>query len=100
MAYSMELWLEAKKRCKLNNEEIQMAKVMGLNLKSLIKNIPNKKEQWKLPVKIWVRDMYEDRFGKAGNNDKTERESKISRAGIAANKSPKSKKEDDELPFT
>ncbi|MBB2183557.1 hypothetical protein H0486_11795 [Lachnospiraceae bacterium MD1] len=85
MAYSTELWFEAKKRCKLNDEEIQMAKEMGLNPKSLIKNIPNKNEQWKLPVKIWVRDMYEDRFGKTGV--------------ILDNKSLKPKKKVEELPF-
>ncbi|MDF2989074.1 MAG: hypothetical protein K0R50_4584 [Eubacterium sp.] len=85
MAYSKELWLEAKRRCKLNDEEIQMAKEMGLNPKSLIKNIPNKNEQWKTPVKIWVRDMYEDRFGRAGV--------------ISDNKSLKSKKKVEELPF-
>lgn len=28
MAYSKELWLEAKRRCKLNDEEIHMAKEM------------------------------------------------------------------------
>ena len=38
-----------------------MAKEMGLNPKSLIKNIPNPKEQWKLPVKEWLHEMYEDR---------------------------------------
>ena len=85
MAYSKELWLEVKRRCKLNNEEIQMAKEMGLNPKSLIKNIPNKNEQWKAPVKIWIRDMYEDRFGKVGV--------------ISDNKSLKSKKKVEELPF-
>lgn len=85
MAYSKELWFEAKKRCKLNDEEIQMAKEMGLNPKSLIKNIPNKNEQWKTSVKIWVRDMYEDRFGRAGV--------------ISDNKSLKSKKKVEELPF-
>ena len=41
--------------------EIRMAKEMGLNPKSLIKNIPNPKEQWKLPVKDWIHEMYEDR---------------------------------------
>jgi len=64
MAYSKELWIEAKRRCKLNEDEIQKAKEMGLNPKSLIKNIPNKNEQWKAPVRIWIRDMYEDRFGR------------------------------------
>ena len=29
------------------------------------KNIPNKNEQWKAPVKDWIRDMYEDRFHKS-----------------------------------
>ena len=38
-----------------------MAKEMGLNPKSLIKNIPSPKEQWKQPVKIWIREMYEER---------------------------------------
>lgn len=61
MAYKQELWDEAKKKCRLGEEEIHMAKEMGLNPKSLIKNIPNKKKMWKAPVKDWIRDMYEDR---------------------------------------
>lgn len=65
MAYSKELWAEAKKRCRLNEEDIRMAKEMGLNPKSLIKNIPNKSEPWKAPVKDWIRDMYEKRQRKA-----------------------------------
>ena len=58
---------------------------MGLNPKSLIKSIPNKNEQWKLPVKIWIRDVYEDRFGKT--------------RGISDNNRIKSKKKIEELPF-
>ena len=58
MAYKQELWDEAKKRCHIGDEEIRMAKEMGLNPKSLIKNIPNKSEQWKAPVKDWIHDMY------------------------------------------
>ncbi len=56
-----ELWNEAKKKCRLNNDDIRIAKEMGLNPKSLIKNIPNKNEQWKAPVKVWIREMYEER---------------------------------------
>ena len=40
MAYSDQLWQEAKKRCRLNDEDIARAKRLGLNPKSLIKNIP------------------------------------------------------------
>ena len=59
MAYKQELWDEAKKKCRIGDEEIRMAKEMGLNPKSLIKNIPNKSEMWKAPVKDWIHDMYD-----------------------------------------
>lgn len=67
MAYKPELWAEAKKKCRLNEEDIRMAKEMGLNPKSLIKNIPSPREQWKQPVKIWIREMYEERHRKKRN---------------------------------
>ena len=55
------LWAEVKRKCLLNMEDIRMAKEMGLNPRSLIKNIPSKSEQWKLPVKEWIREMYQKR---------------------------------------
>ena len=61
MAYKPELWAEAKKKCRMIEIDFRLAKEMGLNAKSLIKNIPNPKEQWKLPVKDWIHEMYEDR---------------------------------------
>ena len=39
MAYKQELWDEAKRKCRLGEDEIRMAKEMGLNPKSLIRNI-------------------------------------------------------------
>ena len=64
MAYKPELWAEAKKKCRLNEEDVRMAKEMRLNPKSLIKNIPSPREQWKQPVKIWIRELYEERHRK------------------------------------
>lgn len=61
MAYKQELWDEAKKKCRIGDEEIRMAKEMGLNPKSLIKNIPNKSKMWKAPVKDWIHDVYDKR---------------------------------------
>lgn len=58
-------WAEAKNKCRLNEETVKMAKEMGLNPRSLIKNIPNKSEQWKAPVSIWIQDMYQKRQEKA-----------------------------------
>ena len=55
------LWAEVKRRCRLNTEDIRIAKEMGLNPRSLIKNIPSKTEQWKSPVKDWIHEMYQKR---------------------------------------
>ena len=54
-------WIEAKKKCRLNAETVRMAKELGLNPKSLIKNIPNKSQSWKKPVYLWIREMYQER---------------------------------------
>ena len=58
-------WAEAKKKCRLNVETVRMAKEMGLNPRSLIKNIPNPTQKWKAPVHVWIREMYEKRQEKA-----------------------------------
>lgn len=52
-----KLWAKAKKRCRLNAQDIQLAKQFGMSPKSLLKNIPSPKEQWKLPVKDWIRSL-------------------------------------------
>ena len=75
-AYKQELWDEAKRKCRLGEEEIRMAKEMGLNPQSLIRNIPNKKEMWKAPVKDWIHDMYEKRQRKSEQKAKRKRENK------------------------
>ena len=51
-------WVEAKQRCRLNQEDIRMARELGLNPRSLIKNIPSPIQQWKLPVKQWIHELY------------------------------------------
>jgi len=60
-----KLWIEAKRRCRLNNEDIRIAKEMGLNPRSLIKNIPSKSQPWKSPVKVWIHEIYEKRQEKS-----------------------------------
>ncbi len=57
------LWTEAQRRCRLSDETVRMAKELGLSPRSLIKNIPSPKQQWKAPVEEWVRDIYEKRYG-------------------------------------
>ena len=65
MAYSDDLWAECKKKCRLNVEDIALAKKLGLNPRSLIKNIPSKNQQWKAPVKDWLREIEAKRNKKA-----------------------------------
>jgi hypothetical protein len=57
-------WAKAKKLCRLNMEDIRMAKEVGLTPKSLVKNIPSPTQKWKLPVKLWIRELHEKRFGR------------------------------------
>jgi len=60
-----ELWAEACRRCRLSAEALAMAKEMGLNPLSLLKNVPSRQEPWKAPVEDWVRTMYAKRQEKA-----------------------------------
>jgi len=66
-----KLWLEAKQKCRLGDEEVRMAKELGLNPIKLIKNIPSKSQQWKLPVKEWLHEIYEKHMAKS--NKKTQK---------------------------
>ncbi|MFZ3580247.1 hypothetical protein [Virgibacillus sp. DJP39] len=67
--YKKSDWTEAKKRCRLNQADVQMAKELGMTPKSLTKNIPSPNQKWKDPVKIWIRDLYENKFGKVLKNE-------------------------------
>jgi hypothetical protein len=49
MAFSEQDWKKAKKLCRLNEEDIRIAKEMGLNPRSLIKNICNNYQQLRDP---------------------------------------------------
>lgn len=59
-----QAWVKAKKRCRLNNMDVRMAKELGMTPKSLIKNIPASHQHWKAPVKVWIRNLYEEKFDK------------------------------------
>lgn len=52
-------WAKAKKLCRLAAEDVQMAKELGLNPRKLPKHNPSPSQQWKLPVKLWIRELYE-----------------------------------------
>jgi hypothetical protein len=55
------MWAEAKRRGGLSAEALAMAKELGLNPRTLIKNVPSRAEPWKAPVEECVRDRYSKR---------------------------------------
>ena len=57
------LWAKAKTVCRLNMDDIRLAKELGLSPKTLMKNNPSPTQRWKLPVKQWIRELHGKRFG-------------------------------------
>jgi hypothetical protein len=57
-------WAKAKNVCRLNQDDIRMAKELGISPQSLIKNRPSPSQSWKQPVKEWLRQLHEKRFGR------------------------------------
>ena len=55
--YSEQMWQNAKKKCRLNDADIALAKRLGLTSQSLIKNIPSKNEPWNAPVCVWIHEL-------------------------------------------
>jgi hypothetical protein len=56
-------WPEAIRLCRLNRNDIEMAKRLGFRPDALIRARPGPKHKWKLPVNEWVRELYRERFG-------------------------------------
>ena len=56
-------WANAKTKYRLNARQIAMAKELGMNPKKLGKLVPNKSEQWKLPLGPFIEKCYRKRFG-------------------------------------
>jgi hypothetical protein len=56
-------WPEAKKRCRLNQLDISMAKRLGFSPDALVHAIPSPQQKWKLPVKYWIHELHRKKFG-------------------------------------
>lgn len=58
-------WVKAKRLCRLSDDEVRMARELGIGPRALIKNIPNPKQRWKAPLGVWIRNLYAKRIKKA-----------------------------------
>jgi len=52
---------EAARRCRLSPADVRLAKELGFQPRSLLKNVPSPKWPWKAPVAEWVRELYAKR---------------------------------------
>lgn len=64
-AKNQQAWMDAKKKYRLSNEIIQMAKQLGLNPKKFGSLANHKQEPWKEPLPNFIRTLFEERFGKS-----------------------------------
>jgi hypothetical protein len=58
----LQNWPEAIRLCRLNQNDVEMAKRLGFRPGSLIRARPNKTDRWKAPVNEWVRDLYYKKY--------------------------------------
>jgi hypothetical protein len=64
MAVNLEKWLVAKKKHRLSDKHVQMARELGLNPDKLGKIDNHKQETWKAPLSQFIEEIYFKRFKK------------------------------------
>lgn len=57
-------WISARKRHRLSHAQVQMARELGMNPRSLGKLDNADQEPWKLPLPQFIESLYAKRFGK------------------------------------
>jgi hypothetical protein len=60
----LEPWIEARKRHRLSDAHVQMARELGMNPKKLGKLDNAAQEPWKLPLPAFIEKLYRERFGR------------------------------------
>ena len=61
---NVKAWIDAKKRFRLSNKNIQMAKELGMNPRKLGGLANHKQESWKKPLPVFIERIYLKQFGK------------------------------------
>ena len=58
------VWVDARKRYQLSHAHFQMARELGMNPKKFGKISNHKQEPWKVPLPVFIEEIYFKRFGK------------------------------------
>lgn len=101
----LKIWIDARKRFRLTDSQIQMARELGLNPKKFGKLANHKQEPWKEPLPDFIETIYYKRF----KRHKPEQVKSIERIVKDRNKKKQEKKlrkesenrpaGDDKIPF-
>ncbi len=59
-----QIWIDVRKRYRLSDVYIQMARELGMNPKKFGKIANEKQEPWKKPLPAFIEDIYLKRFGR------------------------------------
>ena len=57
-------WIEARKKFRLSDMHIQMARELGMNPRKFGSLANHKQEKWKSPLPEFIESLYYKRFGK------------------------------------
>lgn len=60
-----QVWIEARKRYRLTDAQVQMARELGLNPNKFGKLANEKQELWKKPLPEFIEETYFKRFGRS-----------------------------------
>ncbi len=62
--HKFQPWIDARKKFRLSNLHIQMARELGMNPKRFAGLANTKNKAWKVPLPEFIESLYENRFGK------------------------------------
>lgn len=61
-----QIWIDARERYHLSHVHIQMARELSLNPKHFGKIANHKQEKWKLPLDMFIEELYFKHFKRTG----------------------------------
>ena len=61
---SLQIWIDAGKKYHLSHTHIQMARELGMNPKRFGKLANHKQQPWKLPLPLFIEEIYFKHFRK------------------------------------
>lgn len=92
MSKNLEQWLTAKKKFRLSDKHIQMARELGLNPQKFGSLDNHDQEPWKAPLPQFIESIYFKRFKKEAPDQVISIEQKIKADKIKAEKKKKQRK--------